>query len=162
MPQGFIIIQIGNEQLDRLCDEAVVPAITASGLDPKRVDKHNEGGLLKSEIIRFIEESDIIVADVTNERPNVYLEIGYTMGVDKFRNLILSVREDHFPDSPNHKLDGPRVHFDLAGYDILRWSPDAIPTFKAELVKRIRRRLALLPGPATEGASVWDEEWIAA
>src|SRR5437764_1662158 len=83
------------------------------------------------------------------------------MGVDKFRNLILTVREDHFPDSPNHKRDGPRVHFDLAGYDILRWSPDALPTFRAELVKRIRRRLALLPGDV-EAAPVWDEEWIAA
>jgi len=160
--QGFIIIQIGNAQLEQLCGEAIVPAIRECDLEPKRVDKHTEGGLLKSEIIRFIEDGQIIVADVTNERPNVYLEIGFTMGVDKFRNLILTVREDHFPDSPNHKLDGPRVHFDLAGYDILRWSPDAIPTFKAELVKRIRRRLAILPGPATEAAPVWDEEWIAA
>ncbi len=71
MPQGFIVIQIGNEQLDRLYTDAIVPALIACGLDPKRVDKHNEGGLLKSEIIRFINDSDIIVADLTNERPNV-------------------------------------------------------------------------------------------
>lgn len=159
--QGFIIIQIGDAQLERACTEAIVPAIAECGLDAKRVDKHNEGGLLKSEIIRFIGDAQIIVADLTNERPNVYLEIGFTMGVDKFRNLILTVREDHFPDSPNHKREGPRVHFDLAGYDILRWSPDAIPAFRAELVKRIRRRLALLPRPTTEEAPVWDEEWIA-
>jgi hypothetical protein len=159
--QGFIIIQIGDHQLERVCAEAIVPAIRECGLDAKRVDKHNEGGLLKSEIIRFIGEAQIVVADLTNERPNVYLEIGFTMGVDKFRNLILTVREDHFPDSPNHKKGGPRVHFDLAGYDILRWSPNEIPTFRAELVKRIRRRLALLPG-AEEAAPVWDEEWIAA
>src|SRR6266566_1921648 len=160
--QGFIIIQIGNAELERVCADAIVPAIAECGLDPKRVDKHTEGGLLKSEIIRFIGDAQIIVADLTNERPNVYLEIGFTMGLDKFRNLILTVREDHFPDSPNHKKDGPRVHFDLAGYDILRWSPDAIPTFRAELVKRIQRRLALLPGPAAEPAPIFDEEWIVA
>jgi len=89
MSQAFIIMQIGNPELDRVCEAAIVPALKACGLDPKRVDKHNKGGLLKSEIIAFIEGSDIIVADLTDERPNCYLEVGYTMGVNKFRNLVL-------------------------------------------------------------------------
>jgi len=160
MAEAFIIIQIGSEQLDRLCSEAIMPAIAACGLDAKRVDKHNEGGLLKSEIIRFIESSAIIVADLTNERPNVYLEIGYAMGVDKFRNLILTVREDHFPESPNYRPNGPRVHFDLAGYDILRWDPEQMQLFRAELEKRIRRRLAITTLPSKAPAPVWDEAWI--
>ncbi len=160
MPQGFIIIQIGNDELERVCVQAIVPAITACGLDTKRVDKHNEGGLLKSEIIRFINDSDIIVADLTNERPNVYLEVGYAMGVDKFKNLVLTVREDHFPDSPTYTKGGPRVHFDLAGYDILRWHPDKLPEFQTDLERRIRRRM-LIVSPSTKGtAPVWDTEWI--
>ncbi len=160
MPQGFIIIQIGNEELDRLCADAIVPTMIACGLDPKRVDKHNQGGLLKSEIIRFINDSDIIVGDLTNERPNVYLEVGYTMGVDKFKNLVLTVRQDHFPDSPDYKRDGPRVHFDLAGYDILRWNPDKLSEFRAELEKRIRRRQIVVSVPARGPAPIWDTEWI--
>ena len=80
MSQAFIIMQIGNKELDAICEQVMVPALGACGLDPKRVDKHNNGGLLKSEIIKFIEDSDIIVADLTNERPNCYLEVGYTMG----------------------------------------------------------------------------------
>jgi nucleoside 2-deoxyribosyltransferase len=119
MAQAFIIMQIGNAELDRVCEQAIVPALKACGLDPKRVDKHNSGGLLKSEIIAFIEGADIIVADVTNERPNCYLEIGYAMGAGKFRNLVLTAREDHSVDSPNHRPGGSKVHFDLAGYDIL-------------------------------------------
>jgi hypothetical protein len=162
MTQAFIVVQIGNEQLDQLCADAIVPALVACGLAPKRVDKHNEGGLLKSEIVRFIEESDIIVADLTNERPNVYLEIGYAMGMDKFRNLVLTVREDHFPDSPNHQPNGPRVHFDLAGYDILRWHPQDVDRFRSELEKRIRRRLAIIAPPATTTPAVWDLDWIEA
>lgn len=43
------------------------------------MDRHNEGDLLKCEIVQFIERSQIIVADVTNERPNCYLETGYAM-----------------------------------------------------------------------------------
>ncbi len=76
MGQSFIIMQIGNQELDRVCKQAIVPALNACGLDPKRVDKHNQGGLLKSEMIAFIEGSDIIIADLTNERQNCYLEVG--------------------------------------------------------------------------------------
>ena len=119
MKQAFIIMQIGNEELDKVCREAIVPALRTCGLDPKRVDKHNKGGLLKSEIIAFINQADIIIADLTNERPNCYLEVGYAMGREKYSNLILTAREDHNPDSPNHIRNGPKVHFDLAGYDIL-------------------------------------------
>lgn len=90
MSQAFIIMQIGSSDMDHACEQAIVLALRACGLEPKRVDKHNKGELLKSEIISFIENSDIIVADLTNERPNCYLEVGYAMGVDKFRNLVLT------------------------------------------------------------------------
>ena len=67
MATGFIIMQIGNDDLDRMCEQALVPALGSCGLDAKRVDKHNEGALLKSEIIEFIERAEIIIADLTNE-----------------------------------------------------------------------------------------------
>jgi hypothetical protein len=161
MGTAFIIMQIGNPELDQLCAKVMVPALKACGLDPKRVDKHNEGGLLKSEIIRFIESSDIILADVTNERPNCYLEIGYAMGIEKFRNLILTVREDHFPGSSAFVQGGPKIHFDLAGYDILSWKTDELDAFREELEKRIRRRLAIIEPTEGKPVPVWDDEWLA-
>jgi hypothetical protein len=135
-------------------------AIKSCGLEPRRVDKHNEGGLLKSEIIRFIQDSDILIADLTNERQNVYLEIGYAMGIDKFKNLILTVREDHFPDSPNYKKGGPKIHFDLSGYDVLGWSSDNLSAFCEELEKRIRRRLILTTRTASTAVTIWDPDWV--
>lgn len=139
-------MQIGNPGLDEVFECVIVPALRACGLEPKRVDRHNAGGLLHSEIIAFIEESDILVADLTNERPNCYLEVGYALGVGRFTNLILTAREDHRADSPNHRPGGPKVHFDLAGYDILFWSPDRLDVFRAELEKRVQRRLRMLSG----------------
>jgi len=153
-------MQIGNPDLEMVYNQAIVPAIKSCGLEPKRVDKHNEGGLLKSEIVSFIESSDIIIGDLTNERPNCYLEIGYAMGLDKFRNIILTAREDHNQDSPNYKKGGPKVHFDLGGYDILFWYPDKLNEFKMDLENRIKRRLAIIT-PNTVSTSHWDEEWIA-
>ena len=160
MPQAFLIMHIGNAELDHVAASAIVPALVACGLEPKRVDKHNKGGLLKTEIIDFIETSDIIVADLTHERPNCYLEVGYVMGVDKFRNLILTVREDHFSDSENFKKGGPKIHFDLAGYDILAWHPGDIDSFRTELEKRIRRRLAILAPPSEVASASLQSDWF--
>jgi hypothetical protein len=160
MRQAFIIIQIGNPDLDMACRDAIVPALKSCNLDPKRVDKHNEGRLLKSEIVGFIESSDIIIADITNERPNCYLEVGYAMGLDKFRNLILTARENHNQDSPNYKKGGPKIHFDLSGYDILFWEPNNFNKFREELEKRVRRRLATLAPYITAPVSPWDKNWI--
>ena len=153
-------MQIGNSELDRVCVEAIVPAVQANGLDGKRVDKHNQGGLLKSEIIEFIQRAEVIVADLTNERPNCYLEVGYAMGIDRFRNLILTAREDHNPDSPNYVRGGPKIHFDLIGYDILFWHPDRLGEFRLELEKRIKRRMVVLAPTVGTSATVWDEEWL--
>lgn len=160
MKKAFIVMQISNAELDSVCESAIVPALIKCGLDPKRVDKHNQGGLLKSEIVNFIETSEIIIADLTNERPNCYLEVGYAMGLDKFRHLILTAREDHNHDSPNYKKDGPKIHFDLAGYDILFWDPQKLDVFREELEKRIKRRLATLQTAPSVEETTWDSEWI--
>ena len=159
---AFVIMQIGNPELDNLYKYYIKPAVEAYGFDVKRVDKHNKGELLKSEIVQFIKESGIIIADLTNERPNCYLEIGYAMGLNKFNSLIMIVREDHHQDSPNYKREGSKIHFDLSGYDILRWWPDKLDEFNEELKKRIGRRLSnikLIPKAKIEP---WDEAWIKA
>lgn len=159
MADAFVIMQIGNADLDKVCATCIVPAIEACGMSAKRVDKHNQGSLLKSEIIKFIESAEIIVAELTNERPNCYLEIGYAMGIDKFKNLILTAREDHNPESANYKKSGPKIHFDLSGYDILFWHPEKLTDFRVEIEKRIRRRLAVIQPAGAVAQSPWDTGW---
>jgi hypothetical protein len=144
MSQAFIIMQIGEPELERIYDRVIAPALEACGFTPRRVDRHTRGGLLASEIISFLEESEILIADLTNERPNCYLEVGYALGLGKSTNLILTAREDHDPESPRHRVGGPRIHFDLAGYDILFWRADRLAAFRQELEKRIQRRRLLL------------------
>jgi hypothetical protein len=158
MKEAFIIMQIGNSDLDAVCANAIVPALRSCGLDPRRVDKHNEGQLLKSAIVGFMKSSEIIVADLTNERPNCYLEVGYTMGLDKSKNLIMTAREDHNHNSPNYRKGGPRIHFDLSGYDILYWNPNDLDGFREELEKRVKWRLSRLT--SQKSTAKWDVEWI--
>jgi len=160
MSTAFVVMQIGDPTLDRLFATVIQPAIEAVGLQAKRVDRDNEGGLLKSEIIEFLNNSEIIVADLTNERPNVYLEVGYAMGIDKFRNLVLTCRSDHLPGDPGWQPDGPKIHFDLSGYDILLWEPSEPDSFRQQLKDRIRRRRALLSPVAQAEKPVLDMEWV--
>jgi len=160
MGQVFTIMQIGSSELDKLYEDYIEPAVRSCGLEPKRVDKHTEGRLLKSEIVGFIESSDIVIADLTNERPNCYLEVGYAMGLDKFANLILTAREDHNPDSPNYESGKHKIHFDLSGYDILFWDKEKLSKFQEELARRIRRRLTVIQPSVKQPKSNWNEEWI--
>ena len=165
MPDAFVIMQIGNIQLDAVYKEVIAPAINACRLQERRVDKHNKGGLLKSEIINFIKDSEIVVADLTNERPNCYLEVGYTMGYTDALNLnsklILTCREDHNPDSPNHQGNGPKVHFDLSGYDICYWDPSRLEDFRDELAERISRRRRGLASGIRNQRNLFNEDWFA-
>ena len=145
MQPGFVIMQIGNPELEDLYERAVAPALAACGVEARRVDRHNRGGLLVSEIILFIEEAEVVVADLTNERPNCYLEVGYVLGAGKLTNLILTARADHDLESPMHRPGGPRVHFDLAGFEILFWRNERLGDFRRELEKRVHRRQEMLP-----------------
>jgi len=154
MDEGFVIMQIGNRELDELYDSAIAPAIEEAGLRPRRVDKHNRGGLLQSETVEFIQDASIIVADLTNERPNCYLEVGYAMGIARASRMILTARADHKADRPGREVDSPKIHFDLAGYDILFWEADSLPAFKRKLVQRIQRRLNITLAEHLETATL--------
>lgn len=158
---AFVIMQIGNPQMDCIYKDIYVPVLKSVHLMPKRIDQDNQGGLLKKEITDSIEKADIIIADISNERPNCYLEIGYAMGIDKYKNLIFTVREDHFPNSVKHNIDGPKVHFDLSGYDILQWDETELEEFKRKLTEKIERRLSIIvPSKIKDALPIWDETWL--
>jgi hypothetical protein len=130
MKKAFMIMQIGNESLDKMFEEVYRPIAQELGLELFRVDKDNEGDLIKKTIDKYIEEAEIIIADLTNERPSCYHEVGYAYGLRKYLNVILTVREDHLPASNNFDSKGPKIHFDLNDYPIIPWEKEKINEFK--------------------------------
>lgn len=147
--EGFVIMQIGNPEMDSIWETVFKPTIKNSGLLPRRVDKHDDGRLLKQQIIEYLNYSQIVIADLTNERPNCYLEVGYVMGQNRYRDLILCCRKDHHKDNVKYKKGGPKVHFDLEGYSIVWWDPKELQQFSVELEERIRRRIGKISPFAT-------------
>jgi hypothetical protein len=159
MDTAFVIMPFGRDDTELVWKEVFEPTLRNCGLQPKRVDRDNEGTLLVTEISQFIQDADIIMADLTYERPNCYLEVGYAMGREKYRNLVLSCREDHRPDSPKRKPGGPRLHFDVAGYDVLFWSLADLSSARQVLERRVRKRMQLLASMA-KLRSPWEADWF--
>ena len=73
-----------------------------------------------------IRDATFVVADLTMERPNVYLEVGYAWGMN--RPMILVARE------------GQRLHFDLSHHKCMFYT-----TIGCNLARR------LLPGASLPG-----------
>lgn len=72
-------------------------------LRANRVDENTGSGLVIREISDLIECSEFIICDLTNERPNVYYELGYAHGVgNEAMDILLIARE------------GTVLHFDIA------------------------------------------------
>lgn len=73
------------------------------GLNAKRVDENVGSGLIIKEISELIEEAEFIIFDLTQERPNVYYELGYAHGVGNEPLDILLIAKE-----------GTKIHFDIA------------------------------------------------
>jgi hypothetical protein len=154
MKKAFMIMQIGNPELDDMYESIYRSIAKECGLRIFRVDKDNEGDLIKKTIDKYIEEAEIIIADLTNERPSCYHEVGYAYGLRKYLNVILTVREDHLPASDNFNNKGPKIHFDLNDYPIFPWKKEKINEFEKILTQEIKRRLSEIEKKGSMGTSI--------
>lgn len=68
-----------------------------------RVDDEPGSGLILRKIFNLIEKSEFIIVDLSDERPNVYYELGYAHGVGNEEHDILLVAQK-----------GTKLHFDIA------------------------------------------------
>lgn len=71
----------------------------------EKVDESAYAGSIVDRIINGIESAEFVIADLSEERPNVYLEVGFAWGLRK--PVILVARE------------GQRLHFDLSHHKCL-------------------------------------------
>jgi nucleoside 2-deoxyribosyltransferase len=90
---------------------------------PERVDADYSGKLIYNKIKQNIEKAEIIVADLTFERPNCYYEVGYAHAMDK--TVILTARV------------GTRLHFDLGGHQVIFY--DSFTKLQTELEEAITK-----------------------
>lgn len=109
--QVFVVMAIGDRNLDSIFTTIVKPTIESFQLKAVRVDEPHDSEPITNEILRYIDSSPIVYCDLTNERPNVYFETGYALALN--RKIILARHE------------GAKVHFDLDQRKALMYSTPA-------------------------------------
>lgn len=117
----FVIMSFKREHRDAF-NLAISPVLSKLGFKAIRVDQIQHNTTVTPEIVRQIESSAFVVADLTGERPNVYYEVGYAHRADK--EVILMARKD------------TAVHFDVAAINRIEY--DDFTDLVEALEKRVR------------------------
>ncbi len=94
-----------TEEFEDVYQFGIYSSIRRCGYICERVDETVFVGNIVDQIKDGIRNADFVVADLTLEKPNVYLEVGYAWGMNK--PVILVAR------------DGQRLHFDLSHHKCL-------------------------------------------
>lgn len=85
----FIVCPISNEgtptrkRSDDLLKFIITPACEAFNYEVIRVDKTNTIDKIDNSIIEYLNNSDLVIADLTEENPNAFFELGYRLALGK-------------------------------------------------------------------------------
>lgn len=144
----FVSMQFGDDTDDTF--ESIKQSIEAVNTDlqpkikikPLRIDQLNKGHsyTITDAILTAIEDSGLLIADLTHANPNVYHEIGYMMGLNRGKGL----KQENFILIANAKAKGnldKSVGFNLRGVSQIRFNSFA--ALMKELTKRIKKYYGL-------------------
>jgi nucleoside 2-deoxyribosyltransferase len=109
--QAFVAMSFADE-LKLAWENGIRPALRRAGFNPYRVDAQPHVERIDTKIITEIKNPRFLVADVTLQRPGVYFEAGYALGLGL--PVFWSVRKD----------DLANVHFDTRQYNHIVWETE--------------------------------------
>jgi hypothetical protein len=148
MPRCFVIQPFDNGPFDKRYKDIFAPAIVNAGLEPYRVDRDPSVSIPIEEIQAGIESSEICLAEISIDNPNVWFELGYAIASQ--REVVLVCSEDrkfHFPFDVQHRSIIKYSTESSSDFDQLRSQITA--KLKALLDKKARLgQLAKMPSVA--------------
>lgn len=104
MSRCFVMQPFDGGAFDKRYDDVFVPAIAEAGLEPYRVDRDPSVGIPIDDIESGIRNSELCLAEITTNNPNVWFELGYAMAVPKEVVLVCSEeRKSKFPFDVQHR-----------------------------------------------------------
>lgn len=120
-----------SEAFEDVYQFGIYGPVRACGYICERVDQSAFAGNIVERIQDGIRNAAFVIADLTDERPNVYLEVGFAWGIG--RPVILIAR------------DGQRLHFDLSHHKCVFYKTIG------QLATAMEAMIRALFGPAAGG-----------
>ena len=137
-PRAFVVMQFSPE-FDDVYKDVIKEVCKTYDVNQLRADESSGPGLIIADIVREIEASQLIIADITPPNPNVYFEVGYGMARRK-PTILLARKGTHLP-------------FDVAGFRVLLYE-DSIGG-KRRLEDGLARHLqSILENPQSSASDV--------
>ena len=129
MAKCFVIQPFDEGDYDGRYTEVLVPAIKAAGLEPYRVDRDPSVTVPIHQIEQGIRDADVCLAEISEDNPNVWFELGFAIASGRKVVLLCSRdRELPFPFDVQHRM-------------IIRYEtsfPSAFSTTATEITRRLR------------------------
>ena len=98
----FVVSIIGNEgseqrkHSDNVFDHIINPALSKD-FNVIRADKIFHSDKIDERIFKLLREADLVLADLTGKNPNVFLEVGYRMAINKPIVYIMQKDDERLP-----------------------------------------------------------------
>ena len=104
MSKCFVMQPFDAGVFDKRFDDVFSPAILEAGLEPYRVDRDPAVNIPIDDIEAGIRKSEICLAEITTDNPNVWFELGFAIAIPKEVILVCSdERRSKFPFDVQHR-----------------------------------------------------------
>lgn len=132
MGRCFVMQPFDRSVFDKRYDDVFAPAIREVGLEAYRVDRDPSVSIPIDDIENGIKRSEICLAEITTDNPNVWFELGLAIAVPKEVVLVCSEeRTSRFP-------------FDVQHRNIIRYKSESPQDFEKLKVQIKERIIAIL------------------
>lgn len=121
----------GGGPFDKRYDDVLVPAIRDASLAAYRVDRDPSVSIPIDEIEDGIRNAEVCLADISQDNPNVWFEVGFAIASRKPLCLICDTKKDRFP-------------FDVQHRSIIRYESDSLRDFTSMQDKITKKLVALV------------------
>lgn len=98
--------------------------------------------LIHAEIIRNLEQADLVFADLSNHNPNVFFELGIRTSLDRSVVLVKDARTSRIP-------------FDLGTINVLTYDESLATWTLDEEIKRLAEHVSNVPTDDASGNAMW-------
>ncbi|MCD6254697.1 MAG: hypothetical protein J7J44_00280 [Deltaproteobacteria bacterium] len=129
----FVIAPIGEpesdvrKRSDQVFRHIISPAVESLGYKPIRADHISEPGIITSQVIQYVVDSPLVVADLTGRNPNVFYELAIRHAIKK--PLVQLIKK------------GEQIPFDVAGTRTIQFDIhdlDSVEETKKELINQVK------------------------